>query len=215
MVLLGTMSVSAQTAASGDVGQAMARVRSRAESGRVVAQFTLGSILHYAGLDTVEALTWFQRAAAAGHAPAQFQLGQLYQLGFGVPQDDAVALMWYRRAAAAGLAPAERVVGDFYRLGRAGLVPDATEAARWYRRAAEGDDIRAQYALGQMYFDGADLSRDYGEAYLFFALAAAQAPLADNRKALVELRNIAAARMTPEAVADAERRVAAWPPASH
>ena len=40
-----------------------------------------------------------------------------------------------------------------------------------------------------------------------------QAPLLDNRQGLLELRNIAAARMTPEAVADAARRVAAWKPA--
>ena len=34
----------------------------------------------------------------------------------------------------------------------------------------------------------------------------------DNRKGLLELRNIAAARMTPEEVAEAARRVAAWKP---
>ena len=41
---------------------------------------------------------------------------------------------------------------------------------------------------------------------------AGQTPLEDNRKGLLELRNIAAARMTPTAVAAAARRVAAWKP---
>ena len=41
---------------------------------------------------------------------------------------------------------------------------------------------------------------------------AGQAPLLDNRKQLIELRNIAAARMTPEEVSDAVRRVAGWKP---
>jgi len=195
-----------------DVAEAMAAVRARAEAGRVIAQFTLGSILHYGNVDRDEALQWFRRAAESGYAPAQYQLGQLYQLGVGVPQDDEVALAWYRPAAESGVAPAQRLVGDFYRFGWGGVAPDAAEAARWYRRAAEGDDIRAEYALGQMYFDGENLPRDYGAAYLFFSLAARQAPLADNRKALVELRNIAAVRMTPEAVAEAERRVAEWQP---
>ena len=49
-------------------------------------------------------------------------------------------------------------------------------------------------------------------AYVWFSLAAGQAPLVDNRKGLLELSNIAAARMTPEAVAEAARRVAAWKP---
>jgi len=213
-LLLGAVPVSAQTRPEpDDVADAMAAVRARAEAGHEIAQFTLASILHYGNVDRGEALQWFRRAAESGYAPAQYQLGQLYQLGVGVPQDDEVALAWYRPAAESGVAPAQRVVGDFYRFGWGGVTPDAAEAARWYRRAAEGDDIRAEYALGQMYFDGAGLPRDYGAAYLFFSLAADQAPLADNRKALVELRNIAAVRMTPEAVAEAERRVAEWQPA--
>jgi hypothetical protein len=69
------------------------------------------------------------------------------------------------------------------------------------RRAADGDDIRAQYQLGQMYFTGSGVALDYVSAYVWFSLAAGQAPLIDNRKALLEMRNIAAARMTPEQVA--------------
>src|SRR6185436_13913743 len=105
----------------------------------------------------------------------------------------------------------QRAVGDFYRKGR--TVPaDAAEAARWYQRAAEGDDVRAQYQLGQMFFDGTGVTRDYASAYLWFSIAAGQTPLEDNRKGLIELRNIAAARMTAAAVAVAAKRVAAWRP---
>ena len=73
-------------------------------------------------------------------------------------------------------------------------------------------DLRAQYQLGQLYFDGTGVARDYATAYVWFTLASKQTPLIDNRKQLVELRNIAAARITPEQVADAARRVAAWKP---
>ena len=89
---------------------------------------------------------------------------------------------------------------------------NAAEAVRWYRQAADGDDLRAQYQLGQAYFDGSGVARDYVSAYLWFTIAAGQTPLIDNRKQLIELRNIAAARMTPEQEADAKRRVAAWKP---
>ena len=86
------------------------------------------------------------------------------------------------------------------------------EAARWYRLGADGDDLRAQYHLGQMYLDGNGVARDNASAYVWFAIAAGQTPLEDNRKEFVELRNTAAARMTPEAVAEADRRVASWRP---
>ena len=72
--------------------------------------------------------------------------------------------------------------------------------------------IRDRYQLGQMYFDGTGVTRDYASAYFWFSVAAGQTPLADNRKGLLELRNIAAARMTPAAVAAAARRVAGWRP---
>ena len=121
------------------------------------------------------------------YPPAEFQIGQLYDFGFGVVQSDGEALSWYRRAAEHGHAAAERAVGDFYQKGR-GVTADATEAARWYRRAADGDDIRAQYQLGQLYFDGTGVTRDYAAAYLWFSLAASQAPLVDNRKGLLELQ---------------------------
>jgi TPR repeat protein len=191
---------------------ALARVRSRAEAGRMVAQFTLGSVMHYGGFDVEEAVSWIRRAAEAGHTSAQFELGRMHQFGVSTAPSDAEALIWFRRAASAGEAVAQRVVGDFYRDGRGGVDADARQATEWYRRAADGDDIRAQYYLGQMYFDGRDLPRDYASAYQWFALAAGQAPLDDNRKALIELRNIAAARMSPDAVEAAARHVAAWRP---
>jgi TPR repeat protein len=201
----------AQLEADHDVPQALAAVRAKAANGDVIAQFSLGSILYYGGNETTQAVDWFRKAAAQGYAPAEHQMGQLYDFGFGVAQDDALALALYRKAAEHGSAAGQRTVGEFYQKGRS-VTADAAEAARWYRRAAEGDDLRAQYALGQLYFNGTGVMRDYVTAYVWFMIAAAQTPLLDNRKALLELRNIAGARMSPEHVRDAERRAAAWKP---
>ena len=194
-----------------DVDRALSAARAKAAAGDVVAQFSLGALLYYGADDTAQAVEWFRKAAAQQYAPAEFQMGQLFDFGFGVERSDRDALAWYRKAADHGNAAGARAVGDFYQKGR-GVAADAAEAARWYRRAAEGDDVRAQYQLGEMYFSGTGVARDYTAAYLWFSLAASQAPLVDNRKGLLELRNIAAARMTPEQVADAARRVAAWKP---
>jgi TPR repeat protein len=201
----------AQPRADAQVEEALAAARTRALSGDVIAQFSLGALLYYGGADTVHAVEWFQKAASAGFAPAEFQMGQLYDFGFGVAQNDAEALSWYRKAAEHGSAAAQRAVGSFFQKGRA-VAASPEAAAQWYRRAAEGDDLRAQYELGQLYFTGSGVARDYPSAYFWFSLAAGQTPLVDNRKGLLELRNIAAARMTPDETEAAARRVAAWTP---
>src|SRR5262245_26191457 len=159
--------------ADADVERAFAAARVKANGGDVIAQFSLGAMLYYGSNDTAQAIEWLRRAAAQKYAPAEFQLGQLYDFGFGVTQTDSEALVWYRRAAEDGSAPAQRAVGDFYRKGR-GVAADLAEAARWYQRGADGDDLRAQYELGQMYFNGTGVARDYPSAYVWFSLAAAQ-----------------------------------------
>ena len=197
--------------ADADVDRAVEQVRALATRGDVIAQFTLAEWLYYGSPDTAAGVEWLKRAAAQQYAPAEFQMGQLYDFGFVVDQSDAEALSWYRKAAGRGSAPAQRAVGEFYQKGR-GVKPDLPEAARWFRLAADGDDLRAQYHLGQMYFDGAGVQRDYASAYVWFTLAAGQTPLEDNRDGLLELRNIAAGRMTPAALGAAARRVSAWKP---
>jgi hypothetical protein len=196
-----------------DVERAFAGARARAASGDVIAQFSLGAMLYYGTPETQEAIDWFRKAAAQEHADAEFQMGQVYEFGFGVARDEREALSWYRRAAGHGSAAGQRTLGDFYRNGRI-VAADLAEAARWYRMGAEADDIRAQSELGQMCLNGTGVARDSAEAYVWFSIAATQAPLADNRKALVELRNIAAARMTAAEITSAERRAAAWKPPS-
>jgi TPR repeat protein len=195
-----------------DVTAALHKAEARAAAGDVVAQFSLGEMDYYQAGDTARAIEWLRKAAAQRYPPAEFHLGQIYDFGLGAPQSDAEALAWYRRAAQHGHPAAQRAVGDFYRQGR-GVAQDAAEAARWYRRGADGDDLRAQYQLGQLYFDGTGVARDYASAYVWFTSAAQQTPLEDNRKGLLELRHIAAARMTPAAEAAAARRVKAWRPA--
>jgi serine/threonine protein kinase len=49
--------------------------------------------------DPAEALQWFQKSAAQGHAPAQNSLGSLYGRGEGVERNDREAVQWYRKAA--------------------------------------------------------------------------------------------------------------------
>ena len=131
--------------------------------------------------------------------PPNFRWASCTTSGSAWPRTIARRSTWYRKAADHGSAAAQRAVGDFYRKGR-GVTADAAEAARWYRRAAERrrypGAISARRACTST---GTGVPRDYASAYIWYSLAASQAPLVDNRKGLLELRNIAAARMTPDA----------------
>lgn len=64
--------------------------------------------------DYAEAAKWYRHAAAQGEAQAQCNLGILYTLGHGVPQNDAEAAKWYRLAAQQGNAAAQFSLGNLY-----------------------------------------------------------------------------------------------------
>ena len=106
-----------------DDAEAMKWYRKAAEQGFADAQFRLGYMyalgsvyalfsadlfnneeaLQSAGRDVpqdhAEALKWYLKAADQGYAPAQHNLGVMYQHGTGVPQDDIQAHLWFNLAA--------------------------------------------------------------------------------------------------------------------
>ena len=114
-----------------------------------------------------------RHAAEQGDADAQFNLGDMYANGRGVPQDDAEAVRWYRLAAEQGHASAQFDLGFGYANGR-GVPQDYAEAVRWYRLAAEQDDASAQFNLGVAYDNGEGVPQDYAEAVRWYRLAAEQ-----------------------------------------
>jgi len=111
-------------------------------------------------------------SANAGDAAAMLNLGALYDLGHGVPQDFREALSWYRRAAEAGNAAAMFDVGAMYDNGR-GTGVDRAEAIKWYAMAAKQGNGRAAYAAATMYRDGDGVPQDTANAIKFFRIAAA------------------------------------------
>lgn len=56
--------------------------------------------------DVETAVKWFTRAAEQGNAKAQLNLGSMYGVGLGVPQDDKSAVKWWMLAAEQGIARA-------------------------------------------------------------------------------------------------------------
>ncbi len=80
--------------------------------------------------DQKQAVYWYERAAAQGHAEAQYNLGRLYATGEGVPKDQEQALRWVRAAASQGYVPAQARFGMRYAAGN-GIAQDHRLAYFW------------------------------------------------------------------------------------
>ena len=169
-----------------DREEALRLARLAADQGEADAISTVG--YHYrhglGGLrqDHVEAVRWFERAAAGGSAFGQANLATMYEDGLGVPQNHAEAVRLYDLAAArenSGRAAnrlheyVQNLLGMMYEDGR-GVPRDLAEAARRYRLAAELGNIGGQVSLGYMYESGRGVPQDYVEAGRWYRLAAEQ-----------------------------------------
>lgn len=106
------------------------------------------------------AVAQWRPAALAGDADAQFNLGQAYKLGRGVPTDLTQAEAWYRRAAKQGHLQAEDNLGlVLFTANR------RDEAMPFIIRSAERGEPRAQYVLGTAHFNGDLAPHDLPRAY--------------------------------------------------
>ena len=79
--------------------QSRRALESAASKGSAPAAYALGAGAEAHG-DLQRAVGWYQQAADAGYAAAQFKLGEMFEHGVGVEADRTRALDWYRMAAA-------------------------------------------------------------------------------------------------------------------
>jgi TPR repeat protein len=103
----------------------------------------------YARGDLEEAWFRFWTLAREGNAAAQFNLGQLYRQGRGIPPDLDQARQWYMAAAVQNYAYAQYNLGIMYEFGQ-GTAANKSEARRWYGRAAGQALPEAQRALSRL-----------------------------------------------------------------
>jgi uncharacterized protein len=153
--------------------------------------------------DYATALRLLRPLAEQGDDVAQFDLGVMYNEGWGVPRDYVQAGKWYRRAAIQGNADAQFNLGMLYEHHR------YAEAAKWYREAADQGLGDAQFRLGLLYAKGQGVPRDDVQAYMWFELSAAQ-----DYQSAASNRDAAAQRMTPEQIAEAQKLAHEWRPKS-
>ena len=191
----------------------LATLKQEAEQGESAAQIQLG-LIYLNGEDVpqdyAESVRWFRAAAEQGDQRAQVNLGYMYRDGLGIPQDLAKSVRWYRMAAEQGHASAQNALGVMYQSGY-GVSQDIRESVKWYRMAAEQGHADAQIQLGLLNANGEGVSQSYVQAYKWFSLASGGST-GKEREGYIKARDVAAERMTPEEVVEAQRLADEWKP---
>ena len=145
--------------------------------------------------------------AEKGDADAEFNLGQAYRLGRGVPTNLAAAKTWFERAANQGHVDAETTLGLL--LFQNGEQP---EGLKWLRKAADQGEPRALLVYGTALVNGDSVTQDPVLGYAFVSRAAAQGlqpaketleqldrimTLADRKRGVAMARNLAKGAPAP------------------
>jgi TPR repeat protein len=116
-----------------------------------------------------------------------------------------------RPLAEQGDAVAQNYLGLMYERGQ-GVPQNYVQAVSWYRKAAEQGDALAQFDLGFMYSNGQGVPPDYVQAHMWFNLAASRETNPERRSARVKARDLIAAKMTREQIAEAQQLALEWKP---
>jgi cell division septation protein DedD len=186
-------------------------------SGLTIALAMIGTAAHAdvkAGVDAWSrgdypaAIKEWRPLAINGDADAQFNLGQAYKLGRGVPVDFKLAEGWYRKAADQGHLQAEDNLGlILFQNG------DRPKAMPYIEKSANRGEPRAQYVMATALFNGDLAKKDWVRAYALMTRASASGlsqasaslaqmdqfiPLDQRQKGLAMARDIEAASQRPQ-----------------
>src|SRR5215470_8947952 len=123
-------------------------------------------------------------------------------------RDYATAIRLWRSLADQGEVDAQYNLGVMYDKGQ-GVTRDYAVAVGWFRKAADQGFAPAQLSLGVMYENGWGVTRNHVIAHMWFSLAAVRGDRDAARN-----QDIAAAKLTPAQIAEAQRLFREWDPNS-
>ena len=153
----------------------------------ISAQSVKAGIEAWQRADYPGAVAIWRPLAEKGDADAQFNLGQAYRLGRGVPINLALAKSWFERAADAGHLDAETTLGLLlFENGQ------QAEGLKWLRRAAVEGEPRALLVYGTALYNGDGVTQDRVLGYAYVSRAAAQG-LAPAKDTLAQLDTLMSA----------------------
>jgi localization factor PodJL len=156
--------------------------------------------------DVTLAAHWYQKAARAGSAPAQYRLATLFERGRGVPKDTATAFIWYERAAAQGNVKAMHNAAVIAAGTEAGK-PNYDMAFKWFLAASRNGLKDSQFNLAVMYERALGTKANVDEALFWYIVAAGQNDADAKKRAEVLSQNL-----SPVVVETVRAKAKAWIP---
>lgn len=189
-----------------NLSEALLWAKLASDGGYVPAWALLGVMLKDLG-DPEQGLRWLTKAAKAGDAYAQSQLGQMYLAGDGVPRDPAAGLDWLTRAAEQGDPISENYLGYVLAAGQF-LEPRLDLAIAWFRKAASKHLPIAMENLGESLFKLSNGADQDVEALTWYLLAKAHGHSLDHEQ--LERQNTLTSRMTEPQIQKAEKAAREW-----
>jgi cell division septation protein DedD len=148
------------------------------------AQSVTAGIDAWQRADYSGAVAIWRPLAERGDADAEFNLGQAYRLGRGVPTNLAAAKTWFERAANQGHIDAETTLGLL--LFQNG---DQAEGLKWLKKAADQDEPRAELVYGTALVNGDSVTQDPVLGYAYVSRAADQG-LGPAKETLAQLEQL-------------------------
>lgn len=149
-----------------------AAIESVTQSKSVISSQDYATLLKHLTANDGSGLAKLKRLAELGYAPAQNDLGKLFENGdLGLTKDLSAARLWTERAAKSGVVEAMHRMGLYHYYGQGGA-QNPVLAAQWFRRAAERGMLDSQYNLAQLYETGLGVTASNGEAYRWYLIAA-------------------------------------------
>jgi len=184
----------------------VAAVLAAAMAAPLGAQSVKAGIEAWQRADYSAAIAIWRPLAEAGDADAQFNLGQAYRLGRGVPLDLSAAKTWFERAARAGHLDAETTLGLLtFQNG------DRVQGLKWLKQAADQGEPRALLVYGTALYNGDGVPQDHVLGYAYVSRAAAQG-LGPARDTLAQLDQLMPLSERQKGTAIAQAKAKQAPP---
>ena len=120
--------------------------------------------------DYKTALYYISYYAVLGDSKAQYNLGVMYNKGYGVNLDKKEAVGWFYLASDQGNMLAQYSLGLAYMNGD-GVFKNYSTAIKFFKKSAFQGHPSSQINLGNMYFKGLGTNEDFPRAHMWYSIA--------------------------------------------
>lgn len=99
-----------------------------------------------------KAICMWKKAAALGDINARYNLGYMYEKGYGTDVNKATAFNWYLKSAEQGDADSQYKCGVSYFAGKGAVTRDMDKAISWFEKSAAQGNVDSKSVLA--FFNG-------------------------------------------------------------